>query len=81
MSVTLVIVLVTVLVSWRAFGDVRLLDRLLLWPPALARQGFARAERRGAALAWSLQEPARAGPSQTRVRVARAPRPASRWTY
>ncbi|MBN8716622.1 rhomboid family intramembrane serine protease [Thermomonas sp.] len=38
MSVTLVIVLVTVLVSWRAFGDVRLLDRLLLWPPALARQ-------------------------------------------
>ncbi|WP_240127082.1 rhomboid family intramembrane serine protease [Thermomonas alba] len=38
MSATLLIVLATVLVSWRAFGDPRLLDRLLLWPPALARQ-------------------------------------------
>lgn len=35
---TLAILAVTVLVSWRAFGDRRLLDRLLLWPPAIDRQ-------------------------------------------
>ena len=36
--VTLAIVAVTVLVSWQAFGNRRLLERLLLWPPAVERQ-------------------------------------------
>jgi membrane associated rhomboid family serine protease len=36
--VTLTILALTVLVSWQAFGNRRLLDRLLLWPPAIARQ-------------------------------------------
>ena len=36
--VTLAILALTVLVSWQAFGNRRLLDRLLLWPPAIARQ-------------------------------------------
>ena len=36
-SLTLVIVALTVLVSWRAFNDPRLLDRLILWPPAISR--------------------------------------------
>ncbi len=36
--VTLAILVVTVLVSWQAFGNRRLLERLLLWPPAVARQ-------------------------------------------
>ena len=31
------IVAITVLVSWRAFNDARLLDRLILWPPAVER--------------------------------------------
>jgi len=35
--VTLLVVAVTVLVSWRAFGDRRLLERLILWPPAVER--------------------------------------------
>ena len=35
---TLAILLVTVLVSWQAFGNRRLLERLLLWPPAIDRQ-------------------------------------------
>jgi len=35
--VTLAILAVTVLVSWQAFGNRRLLERLLLWPPAVAR--------------------------------------------
>ncbi|MBB1472301.1 rhomboid family intramembrane serine protease [Luteimonas sp. MC1782] len=35
--VTLVILAVTVLVSWQAFGNRRLLERLLLWPPAIER--------------------------------------------
>ena len=34
---TLAIIAVTVLVSWRAFNDQRLLGRLILWPPALSR--------------------------------------------
>ena len=34
---TLVIIAVTVLVSWRAFNDQRLLGRLILWPPAVER--------------------------------------------
>ncbi len=37
LSITLVIVVLTVLVSWRAFHDQRLRDRLLLWPPAIER--------------------------------------------
>ncbi|NZA27352.1 rhomboid family intramembrane serine protease [Luteimonas sp. SJ-92] len=35
--VTFAIIGVTVLVSWRAFGDRRLIERLLLWPPAIDR--------------------------------------------
>ncbi|RMH94580.1 rhomboid family intramembrane serine protease [Lysobacter pythonis] len=34
---TIAIIVVTVLVSWRAFSDARLLDRLILWPPAISR--------------------------------------------
>ncbi len=37
LNITLVIVAITVLVSWRAFNDARLLDRLILWPPAVER--------------------------------------------
>ena len=36
--VTLALIAVTVLVSWRAFNDRRVVDRLILWPPAIARQ-------------------------------------------
>ena len=36
--VTLAILAVTVLVSWQGFGNRRLLERLLLWPPAVERQ-------------------------------------------
>ncbi len=36
--VTLAILALTVLVSWQAFGNRRLLERLLLWPPAVERQ-------------------------------------------
>lgn len=36
--VTLLLLGVTVLVSWLAFGNRRLLERLLLWPPAVERQ-------------------------------------------
>ncbi|MGY0504669.1 rhomboid family intramembrane serine protease [Luteimonas sp. e5] len=36
--VTLVVIAVTVLVSWRAFNDPRLAERLILWPPAIKRQ-------------------------------------------
>ena len=35
--VTLAIIGVTVLVSWRAFNDQKLLARLILWPPAISR--------------------------------------------
>ena len=38
LSATLVIVAVTVLVSWRAFNDRSLLERLILWPPAVERR-------------------------------------------
>ena len=38
LSLTLVIVLVTALVSWRAFNDRSLMDRLILWPPAVERR-------------------------------------------
>lgn len=37
LSVTILLVLVTTLVSWRAFHDRALLERLLLWPPAIDR--------------------------------------------
>ncbi len=37
-SVTLVIVAITVLVSWRAFNDRALLERLILWPPAVEQR-------------------------------------------
>jgi membrane associated rhomboid family serine protease len=37
-SATLVIIAVTVLVSWRAFNDRTLLERLILWPPAVERR-------------------------------------------
>jgi membrane associated rhomboid family serine protease len=36
--ITLALIGVTVFVSWRAFNDRRLLDRLILWPPAIDRQ-------------------------------------------
>lgn len=36
-SVNLVIVAVTVLVSWLAFNNPRLAERLILWPPAIDR--------------------------------------------
>ncbi len=35
---TLILIAVTVLVSWLAFDRPRLLDRLILWPPAIDRQ-------------------------------------------
>jgi len=37
--VTLAIIGVTVFVSWRAFNDQKLLARLILWPPAISRNG------------------------------------------
>lgn len=37
LSITVVIVAITVLVSWRAFNHRALLERLILWPPALER--------------------------------------------
>ncbi|MDQ3040633.1 MAG: rhomboid family intramembrane serine protease, partial [Pseudomonadota bacterium] len=38
LSATLVIVAVTMLVSWRGFNDRALLERLILWPPAVVRR-------------------------------------------
>ncbi|MEO6264283.1 MAG: rhomboid family intramembrane serine protease [Luteimonas sp.] len=37
-SLTVVLVGITVLVSWLAFNNPRLLERLILWPPAIERQ-------------------------------------------
>ncbi|MFT3898581.1 MAG: rhomboid family intramembrane serine protease [Thermomonas sp.] len=37
-SITVILVAATVLVSWLAFNNPRLLDRLILWPPAIDRQ-------------------------------------------
>ena len=34
--ITLAIIALTVLVSWQAFGNPRLLERLILWPPAIS---------------------------------------------
>jgi membrane associated rhomboid family serine protease len=39
LSYTLILIGITVLTSWLALNDRGLLDRLLLWPPAIARQG------------------------------------------
>lgn len=36
--ITLVLIAITVLVSWQAFGNPRLLERLILWPPAIDRK-------------------------------------------
>jgi len=38
LSMTLVIIIATALISWAAFNNPRLLDRLILWPPAIERQ-------------------------------------------
>jgi len=35
--ITWLLIGVTALISWRAFSDQRLLERLILWPPAIAR--------------------------------------------
>lgn len=35
--VTLILIAITALVSWQAFNNPRLLDRLILWPPAIDR--------------------------------------------
>ncbi len=37
-SLTIILVAITVLVSWLAFNNQRLLDRLILWPPAIERR-------------------------------------------
>ncbi|MDY0022428.1 rhomboid family intramembrane serine protease [Arenimonas caeni] len=37
MSLTIAIIIVTVLVSWAGFNNDKLLQRLLLWPPAVSR--------------------------------------------
>ena len=36
--ITLALIAVTVLVSWQAWERPQLLDRLILWPPAIDRQ-------------------------------------------
>ena len=36
--VTLILIAATALVSWLAFKDRRLVDRLILWPPAGSRR-------------------------------------------
>jgi membrane associated rhomboid family serine protease len=38
LSITLVLIGITVFVSWRAFHQPRLMERLILWPPAIQRQ-------------------------------------------
>jgi len=38
LSITLVLIAVTVLVSWLAFNNPKLLERLILWPPAIDRR-------------------------------------------
>lgn len=35
MSITLILIGITVLVSWLAFNNARLMERLILWPPAI----------------------------------------------
>ena len=41
LSITLLLIAATVLVSWLSFNNPRLLERLILWPPAIERK-FAR---------------------------------------
>ncbi len=36
--ITLALIAITALVSWRAFNDRRLADRLILWPPAISKR-------------------------------------------
>jgi membrane associated rhomboid family serine protease len=38
LSITLVLIAITVLVSWLAFNNPKLLERLILWPPAIDRR-------------------------------------------
>jgi membrane associated rhomboid family serine protease len=38
LSMTLLLIAITVLVSWLALGNPQLLGRLILWPPAIGRQ-------------------------------------------
>jgi membrane associated rhomboid family serine protease len=38
LSITLVLIVVTGLVSWMAFNNPKLLERLILWPPAIDRR-------------------------------------------
>ena len=38
LSLTVILVAATVLVSWMAFNNPKLLDRLILWPPAIDRK-------------------------------------------
>ncbi len=38
LSITLVLIVVTGLVSWAAFNNPKLLERLILWPPAIDRR-------------------------------------------
>jgi membrane associated rhomboid family serine protease len=38
LSITLLLIAATVLVSWLAFNNSKLLDRLILWPPAIDRR-------------------------------------------
>lgn len=38
LPITIILVAATVLVSWMAFNNQKLLDRLILWPPAIDRQ-------------------------------------------
>lgn len=38
LSITLLLIAATVLVSWLSFNNPRLLDRLILWPPAIDRK-------------------------------------------
>lgn len=38
LSITLILIVVTGLVSWMAFNNPKLLERLILWPPAIDRR-------------------------------------------
>ena len=38
MSVTIILIVATCLVSWMALHNPRLMDRLILWPPAISRR-------------------------------------------
>ena len=38
LSITLLLIAATVLVSWLSFNNPQLLERLILWPPAIERR-------------------------------------------